>query len=178
AYQFLMRTYEPEDRIYVFGFSRGAYTARALCGMLHVVGLLSSGNEALIPYAIRMLKRRSIDFAVLADFKKTFSRECKVHFIGVWDTVSSVGWITTLYSIRLLQRIRPSILPGTPSQLTSAGPFIVKIFLWKPLQVKISNKCGSPVSILMLVVAIPRQKVGFQSSHFSGCCARGNPRAC
>ena len=93
AYQFLMRTYEPEDRIYVFGFSRGAYTARALCGMLHVVGLLSSGNEALIPYAIRMLKRRSIDFAVLADFKKTFSRECKVHFIGVWDTVSSVGWI-------------------------------------------------------------------------------------
>src|SRR5438876_11860380 len=86
-----MRTYEPEDRIYVFGFSRGAYTARALCGMLHAVGLLTSGNEALIPYAIRMIKRRPIDFAVLADFKKTFSRECKVHFIGVWDTVSSGG---------------------------------------------------------------------------------------
>ncbi len=93
AYQFLMRVCEPEDRIYVFGFSRGAYTARALCGMLHIVGLLTLGNEALIPYAIRMIKRRSIDFAVLADFKKTFSSECKVNFIGVWDTVSSVGWI-------------------------------------------------------------------------------------
>jgi uncharacterized protein (DUF2235 family) len=93
AYQFLMRNVEPEDRIYVFGFSRGAYTARAVCGMLHSVGLLTSGNEALIPYAIRMIKGRGIDFDILSDFRRTFSRECKVHFIGVWDTVSSVGWI-------------------------------------------------------------------------------------
>jgi uncharacterized protein (DUF2235 family) len=93
AYQFLMRTYEPGDRIYVFGFSRGAYTARALCGMLHIVGLLTQGNEALIPYAIRLIKQHPIDFAVAADFKKTFSQECKTYFIGTWDTVSSVGWV-------------------------------------------------------------------------------------
>ncbi len=37
AYQFLMNEFEPGDYLYVFGFSRGAYTARALCGMLHVV---------------------------------------------------------------------------------------------------------------------------------------------
>ncbi len=93
AYQFLMRAFEPGDQVYVFGFSRGAYTARALCGMLHVVGLLTEGNEGLIPYAIRMIKRKKIDFEVAADFKKTFSRDCKPHFVGVWDTVSSVGWI-------------------------------------------------------------------------------------
>jgi uncharacterized protein (DUF2235 family) len=93
AYQFLMRTFEPSDRLYVFGFSRGAYTARALCGMLHVIGLLTRGNEALIPYAIRMIKRKEIDFKVAADFKKTFSCECKPHFVGVWDTVSSLGWV-------------------------------------------------------------------------------------
>jgi uncharacterized protein (DUF2235 family) len=93
AYQFLMRNFEPEDRLYVFGFSRGAYTARALCGMLHIVGLLIPGNEGLMPYAIRMIKRKQIDFRVAADFKKTFSRECKPHFVGVWDTVSSLGWI-------------------------------------------------------------------------------------
>ena len=93
AYQFLMRNFEPDDRIYVFGFSRGAYTARALCGMLHIVGLLTRGNEGLIPYAIRMIKNNRIDFKVAASFKKTFSRECKPHFVGVWDTVSSVGWI-------------------------------------------------------------------------------------
>src|SRR6267143_5215929 len=93
AYQFLMRELEPGDQVYVFGFSRGAYTARAICGMLHIVGLLTKGNEGLIPYAIRMIKRKKIDFDVAADFKKTFSSECKPHFIGVWDTVSSLGWV-------------------------------------------------------------------------------------
>jgi uncharacterized protein (DUF2235 family) len=93
AYQFLMETFEPSDQVHVFGFSRGAYTARALCGMLHIVGLLTKGNEGLIPYAIRMIKREKIDFDVAADFKKTFSRECKPHFVGVWDTVSSLGWV-------------------------------------------------------------------------------------
>ncbi len=93
AYQFLMRTFEPGDYLYVFGFSRGAYTARALCGMLHAVSLLTEGNEGLIPYAIRMIKRDKIAFAVAADFKRTFSRECRPHFVGVWDTVSSVGWV-------------------------------------------------------------------------------------
>jgi uncharacterized protein (DUF2235 family) len=93
AYQFLMKTFAPGDRIYVFGFSRGAYTARSLCGMLHIVGLLTQGNEGLIPYAIRMIKQKRIDFSVAADFKETFSRDCKPHFVGVWDTVSSVGWV-------------------------------------------------------------------------------------
>jgi uncharacterized protein (DUF2235 family) len=93
AYQFLMRTFQPDDTVYVFGFSRGAYTARALCGMLHIIGLLREDNEGLIPYSIRMIKSKEIDFAVAADFKKTFCRECKPHFVGVWDTVSSVGWV-------------------------------------------------------------------------------------
>jgi uncharacterized protein (DUF2235 family) len=93
VYQFLMRRFRSGDQLYVFGFSRGAYTARALCGMLHIVGLLNEDNEALIPYAIRMIKSAKIDFKVAADFKKTFSQECKPHFVGVWDTVSSVGWI-------------------------------------------------------------------------------------
>jgi uncharacterized protein (DUF2235 family) len=93
AYQFLMRTFQPEDTLYVFGFSRGAYTARALCGMLHIIGLLREDNEGLIPYSIRMIKQKKIDFGVAADFNKTFCRECKPHFVGVWDTVSSVGWV-------------------------------------------------------------------------------------
>jgi uncharacterized protein (DUF2235 family) len=88
-----MRRFEPGDRVYLFGFSRGAYTARALCGMLHIVGLLTEDSEALIPYAIRVIKRRHIDFRVAAEFKNTFSQDCKPHFVGVWDTVSSVGWV-------------------------------------------------------------------------------------
>jgi uncharacterized protein (DUF2235 family) len=94
AYQFLMRNYQPGDKIYVFGFSRGAYTARALCGMLYQLGLMTNGNEGQIPYAIRLLKGK-INLELNAEFKKTFSndQDCPVHFIGVWDTVSSVGWV-------------------------------------------------------------------------------------
>jgi len=93
AYQFLMRNYQLGDTVFLFGFSRGAYTVRALCGMLRIIGLLREDNEGLIPYSIRMLKSKRIDFAVAADFKKTFCRECKPYFVGVWDTVSSVGWV-------------------------------------------------------------------------------------
>src|ERR1700674_64226 len=96
AYQFLMRNFKPGDQVYVFGFSRGAYTARVICGLLHMVGLLREDNEGLIPYAIRLIKRKPLtddDFVIAANFKQTFSRECKPHFVGVWDTVSSMGWI-------------------------------------------------------------------------------------
>ncbi|MBO1766408.1 DUF2235 domain-containing protein [Allobranchiibius sp. GilTou38] len=52
AYSWLMRHYAFGDQIYIFGFSRGAYTARALVGMLHCPGLLRTGSDNLIPYAI------------------------------------------------------------------------------------------------------------------------------
>jgi uncharacterized protein (DUF2235 family) len=93
AYQFLMRNFEPGDDIYVFGFSRGAYTARCLCGMLRAVGLLRRGNEGQIPYAIRMLKADPFDPTLAQRFKDTFSILCQPHFVGLWDTVSSVGWV-------------------------------------------------------------------------------------
>jgi len=96
AYQFLMRNFDPGDRIYVFGFSRGSYTARVICGLLHMVGLLREDNEGLIPYAIRLMKTKALTdevFKIAEEFKATFSRDCKPHFLGVWDTVSSMGWI-------------------------------------------------------------------------------------
>lgn len=55
AYTFLMRTYEPGDRVFMFGFSRGAYTVRAVASLVHLYGLLRPSNEATIPYAIRMM---------------------------------------------------------------------------------------------------------------------------
>ena len=100
AYRFLMEMYEDGDRVYLFGFSRGAYTARAISGMIHMFGLLHGGNEGLISYIIRMYARRTRaasgmqdQFAVAEGFKQTFSRAIDVHMVGVWDTVSSVGMI-------------------------------------------------------------------------------------
>ena len=45
GYRFLMRYYNPGDCVYIFGFSRGAYTARFLAEMVHMVGLLSDMLE-------------------------------------------------------------------------------------------------------------------------------------
>ncbi len=89
AYEYLMDKYEKGDKVYLFGFSRGAYTVRALAGMLNKCGLLEKGSNNLIPYASRMYRKGKPDVA--AGFKKTFSRVCKPHFVGVWDTVKSVG---------------------------------------------------------------------------------------
>ncbi|WEG09297.1 DUF2235 domain-containing protein [Microbacterium horticulturae] len=52
AYGWLVEHYRPGDRIYIFGFSRGAYTARALAALLARPGLLRSGSEHLVDYAV------------------------------------------------------------------------------------------------------------------------------
>ncbi|KAJ7458060.1 hypothetical protein B0H11DRAFT_1873521 [Mycena galericulata] len=95
AYRWLSHVYKPGDKIYFFGFSRGAYQVRTLAGMIETVGLVDEGNEELIPFAYEIyLERHKVaneatKFA--ANFKKTFSRDVRIHFVGVWDTVSSVG---------------------------------------------------------------------------------------
>jgi uncharacterized protein (DUF2235 family) len=57
GYRFLMRYYKPGDKIYMFGFSRGAFTAKFLARMIHTVGLLCKGNEELVPFAYRLYQR-------------------------------------------------------------------------------------------------------------------------
>ena len=92
AYRFLMDHFEDADKVFLFGFSRGAFTARALAGMLYKCGLLEPGNENLIPYASEIYNKRDNE-EIAQGFKQTFSRECKPHLIGVWDTVAAMGWV-------------------------------------------------------------------------------------
>lgn len=61
AYLFLMRNWQPGDRIYLFGFSRGAYTARALSALLDNIGMLHPHEENLVPYAISAYARKWSD---------------------------------------------------------------------------------------------------------------------
>jgi uncharacterized protein (DUF2235 family) len=91
AYTYLMDRYESGDKLYLFGFSRGAFAVRALAGMLHKVGLLQKGSNNLIPYASKIYNTRN-NQKIAAGFKNTYCHECKPHFIGVWDTVGSLGW--------------------------------------------------------------------------------------
>jgi uncharacterized protein (DUF2235 family) len=116
AYIFLCRNFKPEDQLYLFGFSRGAYTVRALASLLFMYGLIPPDNDRLAPYAVRMmwaihkLQRKARDdesvqaqiteyFRLSDEFKATYSRECKPHFVGVWDTVSAVGWFSSPLSL-------------------------------------------------------------------------------
>ncbi|KAF2179680.1 hypothetical protein K469DRAFT_673774 [Zopfia rhizophila CBS 207.26] len=105
GYRFLMRYYNPGDCIYIFGFSRGAYTARFLAEMVHTIGLLSRGNEEMVHFAWKTFAKFQqargksnpsqadtdrIDFMV--KFKKTFCRpHVDIHFLGLFDCVNSVG---------------------------------------------------------------------------------------
>jgi uncharacterized protein (DUF2235 family) len=107
AYVFLMNHFQEGDRVFLFGFSRGAYTVRSVAALLHMYGLIRPGNEPLVPYAIRMMmaitklqERKSPPaevsayFRLAEEFKQHFCiKGCDPHFVGVWDTVSSVGWI-------------------------------------------------------------------------------------
>jgi len=94
AYAFLMEEYRAGDDVFLFGFSRGAYTARALAAMLHMFGLLRKGDDILVRYVTRMFRyHRGETFQTAAAFKRTFSDTCAPRFLGCWDTVSSVGWI-------------------------------------------------------------------------------------
>ncbi|KAG2066291.1 hypothetical protein BDR04DRAFT_1106848 [Suillus decipiens] len=92
GYKFLMNNYEPGDKICLFGFSRGAYTARALAGMLNRVGLLPKSDDQQISFAYNAYRQTGTQADMLAaGFKQTFSRDVKVEFVGVWDTVQSTG---------------------------------------------------------------------------------------
>ncbi|KAI6102616.1 hypothetical protein EDD17DRAFT_696225 [Pisolithus thermaeus] len=92
GYEFLMQSYQAGDRICLFGFSSGAYTARALAGMLHKVGLLPRSNHQQVPFAYKMYSQDDGEgWEQSREFKKAFSIDVNVEFVGVWDTVNSVG---------------------------------------------------------------------------------------
>ena len=106
AYRYLMRVYEAGDQIYLFGFSRGAFTIRVLAGMLHAIGLLYDRTDNLLPYIWRTYRalRRLPEDATPAEkaaaakheeevevIRRSFTQPCLVTFLGPWDTVGSVG---------------------------------------------------------------------------------------
>jgi uncharacterized protein (DUF2235 family) len=110
SYEFLVDNYEWNDRIFLFGFSRGAYTVRALAALIHACGLLHRQNRNLIPYVIELFKgeftkvdkelkkqekrtksRLRLELPLCTSFAKEFSVHPNIHFLGLWDTVTSVG---------------------------------------------------------------------------------------
>jgi uncharacterized protein (DUF2235 family) len=96
GYRFIVQNYNPGDEVYLFGFSRGAYTVRCLAGMLNNCGVLLRKNADQIPDAFEFYKNRKAKPSS-RDAEKWRKKRCcdadrgPVDFIGVWDTVGKLG---------------------------------------------------------------------------------------
>lgn len=117
AYLFLMQNWQPGDRLYMFGFSRGAYAVRALAGLLDTIGMLHPHEANLVPYAISAYARKwpprhqsshdeqqsgsggTAQMTLAARFRDSFARRLgssepeavRVQYLGLWDTVEASG---------------------------------------------------------------------------------------
>lgn len=98
AFRFLSQNYRAGDSIFIFGFSRGAFAARALAALIRAVGLMPPHATHQFDHAWALLRSRSgpgrqPDFTLLRRFKTTFGLPVAIDFLGLFDTVKSVGWI-------------------------------------------------------------------------------------
>ncbi|WP_309231348.1 DUF2235 domain-containing protein [Nocardia sp. SYP-A9097] len=98
AYTYLIEHWQVGDRVFIFGFSRGSYTARALAGLLHDPGLLRPGSENLVQYVVSAYTRRTTNWGELRRYARSFCSKSEdsefsipVEFLGVWDTVKAAG---------------------------------------------------------------------------------------
>lgn len=104
-YTYLVRHYQPGDNIYLFGFSRGAATVRALVDMINTVGLIRSDYDGVMSRghlddiavtiqsikALRLYKKRNKKEEEIKKFRYKTHDTVGIKMIGVWDTVSSLG---------------------------------------------------------------------------------------
>ncbi|MBN0047132.1 DUF2235 domain-containing protein [Streptomyces actuosus] len=93
AYRFLVATYEPDDEVFLFGFSRGAFTVRSLAGLIDNSGILRRDHADRIPEAWALYRDRieQPNGAAATLFRRSYARETEIRFIGVWDTVGALG---------------------------------------------------------------------------------------
>jgi len=110
CYRFLVDNYEPGDELYLFGFSRGAFTARSTVGLVRNAGILRPEHRHRIADAYALYRNPDKDAhprGIAAElFRRSYSHdEVHVHFIGVWDTVGALGIPVDGFRPPLLSRL-------------------------------------------------------------------------
>ncbi|NVK33690.1 MAG: DUF2235 domain-containing protein [Rhodobacteraceae bacterium] len=96
CYRFLANNYCVGDEIYIFGFSRGAFTARSLGGLIGALGLVTPSQLGKLPdgwayYRLPPEKRATIEGQALLKYLDQRVTSVPIRCIGVWDTVGSLG---------------------------------------------------------------------------------------
>jgi uncharacterized protein (DUF2235 family) len=148
AYNYLIDHYQQGDQIYLFGFSRGAYTVRALAGFIHLIGILQPNQKNLCGYALTAYKQSSDqnNLAISWRFQKiTSGRQVSIKFIGVWDTVASVLvpradrlFIPTLQTLPYT-RMNPSVEVFRHAMAIDERRRMFRLNQWKEPQEFIAN---------------------------------------
>jgi len=107
AYRFIVETYTPGDELFFVGFSRGAFTARSTVGLIRNAGILRPAHAGLVGDAYKLYRSKAKTTepgqreAIL--FRRSYSYETSIKFIGVWDTVGALGIPATgLRSVKLI----------------------------------------------------------------------------
>lgn len=94
CYRFIVHNYDAGDELFLFGFSRGAYTVRSLAGLLNKCGILPRCRAKQIPCAYEFYKQRRFKprSPEAEQWRTTRGAACgEVRFVGVWDTVGFRG---------------------------------------------------------------------------------------
>lgn len=96
GYRYIVQNYSPGDELFLFGFSRGAYTVRSLCGLINNCGILKRPDARLIQTAFDHYKRQEPKYAPKGkksiEFRKNHAHPSKeIRFLGVFDTVGALG---------------------------------------------------------------------------------------
>lgn len=97
AYTFLVHNFERGDRIFLFGFSRGAFTVRSLAGLIRTAGIVERSAVSRIDDAFSLYRSRNPSTHPSEIGPELFRRShavedvTPIHFIGVWDTVGALG---------------------------------------------------------------------------------------
>jgi uncharacterized protein (DUF2235 family) len=92
GYTKIAHVYEQGDEIFVFGFSRGAFTARSLAGMIAVCGLPTANfDDNLVNAAFQAYRNKAQRAALLASLNNYSMFNAPIKMIGVWDTVGALG---------------------------------------------------------------------------------------
>lgn len=93
GYTKIAQVYEQGDEVFLFGFSRGAYTARCLAGMIAICGLPTANfTNEVVETAFQAYRNKDQRATLLAQLNKTCNLfNAKLSMVGVWDTVGSLG---------------------------------------------------------------------------------------
>lgn len=106
AYRFLCMNYEPGDEIYLFGFSRGAYTVRCLAGLIYNSGLPHREFVRKIPKAYEIYREKqdpdnAPNGSKAIAFREQYGQQVPIKALCCWDTVASLGIPDIIHSLNL-----------------------------------------------------------------------------